>query len=169
MSPVHLHLVLNHLPIFGSIFLLVAALWAWFRHSRELLRFVFACTALLGLASWGVFLTGEPAEEQLENLPWVQERLINEHEESAEAGMIAALVAGALGVVALVASRSGRPVRPVLTGGVVLGLAVSSTLFALAGLNGGVIRHDELRPASASGLATPLPGRTSGDREREER
>ena len=169
MSPAHLHLVVNHLPIFGSIFLLLAALWAWFRHSREMLRFIFACTALLGLASWGVYLTGEPAEEQLEDLPWVQERLIHEHEESAEAGLIAALVAGAIGLGALFASRGDRPLRPVLTGGVVLGLAVSSTLFGLAGLNGGVIRHDELRPASPSGVGTPVPGAAAGERERDER
>ncbi len=146
MDATHLHLMSNHLPILGTPLVAALLFWGFIRRSREILRTALGAAVIVAALSYPVFLTGGPAEEQVEDAGWMKERLVHEHEERAEAGLIAILLTGALGAVVLWQSRAGRRV-PTMTAGLTLaGLAVSSGLFGWAALAGGVIRHDELRP-----------------------
>ena len=104
---------------------------------------------LLAATTIPIYLTGEPAEEQVENQPWFDERRVEAHEERAEAGLIAVLVTGAAALVGLWLARGGRPYRTGISIAVLVGLVVSASLFALAALDGGQIRHDEVRPTAA--------------------
>ena len=75
MNVVHLHLLLNHLPVIGSVFgLLLLAVAAW-RRSDELSKVSLGFLALLGAASIVVYLTGEPAQDAVENLPGFSEAI----------------------------------------------------------------------------------------------
>lgn len=168
MSATHLHLMFNHLPVLGTPLVLALLLWGLLRRSRDVQRAALGAAVIVAALSYPVFLTGEPAEEQVEDASWMQERLVHEHEERAEAALIAIMVAGALALVTLWQSRGDRPVATGLTGITAAGLLVSAGLFGWAALAGGVIRHDEIRDGAtlaqpAGALPTDSLGAGGGD------
>ncbi|HEX3233975.1 MAG TPA: hypothetical protein VHR41_07240 [Gemmatimonadales bacterium] len=149
LSAAHLHLVLNHIPVLGTmLFAPLVLLWGLVRGSRDGTQIGLLLTVLLAVTAIPIYLTGEPAEEQLENQPWFDKQRVEAHEERAEAGLIAVLVTGAVAVAGLWLARGGQPQRRSLTGVVLVGLLVSAVLFALAAIEGGQIRHDEIRAAA---------------------
>jgi hypothetical protein len=164
MDATHAHLMFNHLPILGTPMVAALLLWGLIRRSREILRTALGAAVVVAALSYPVFLTGEPAEERVEDAGWMQERLVHEHEERAEAGLIAVLLTGALGVVVLFQSRGGRNVPTATAGLTLAGLTVSAGLFGWSALAGGVIRHDELRSgggtvgSAAESTSEALPG-----------
>jgi putative effector of murein hydrolase LrgA (UPF0299 family) len=145
MNWAHVHLMINHLPVIGSIFGVLLLLFALLRKSEELKRVsfgVFVFTALLALP---VYFTGEPAGEVVEHLPGVAESLIEEHEDAA---LFALLMAGATGVVALAGlilfRRAERLPGRIVGAVLVLSLATSGVMGWTAN-RGGRIRHTEIR------------------------
>jgi hypothetical protein len=81
--------------------------------------------------------------------------VVEAHEERAEAGLIAVVLTGVVAAVALWLGRRGQAYRQTTGGLVLLGLMISAALFALAALDGGQIRHDEIRPGSAASSPSP--------------
>ena len=115
-SGVHLHLLVNHAPLFGALFAL-ALLAASFLWASEVLRrtalVVLVFTAIAGLVS---DLTGEPAEDAIRGFPGVRREVIHEHEELAEKSLVVANVIGVFALGALVrwrgtADPAGRGAR----------------------------------------------------------
>lgn len=149
----HIHLMVNHIPIIGGGIALIAVLWGWMAKSRAVLVFAFTLTAAVGLGTYPVMLTGHEAEEAVEDLPWAERRIIHEHEEMGEKANIALVATGVLALVALWLGRGGREFRTAMTGAVALALLVGVILVALTALDGGEIRHDEIRdgPVSETG------------------
>jgi hypothetical protein len=125
-------------------------LWGLLRQSRDVTQIGLLLTVLLAVTAIPIYLTGEPAEEQLENEPWFDKQRVEAHEERAEAGLIVVLVAGVAALGGLWLARAGRPQRRGISILVLIGLVVSAVLFALAALDGGQIRHDEIRPTAAA-------------------
>jgi uncharacterized membrane protein len=148
MSPIHLHLLLNHVPVIGSVLgvLLLAAALA--RRSDELGKAALGLFALLAAASVVVFFTGEPAEELVEKLPGFSEAVTGRHEDVA---LIAVVVMGLTGLFCLITLAVFRT-RPLA--GWVTPIALIASLGA-AGIMGytanlgGEIRHTELRASTA--------------------
>jgi hypothetical protein len=152
LSPAHLHLVLNHIPVLGTLlFAPLVLFWGLLRRSRDVTHVGLLLAVLLAVTAVPIYLTGEPAEDQLERQPWFDKDRVEAHEERAEAGLIAVLITGAAALGALWLSRGGRPDRPGVGAVVLLGLLVSAALFAAAALTGGQIRHDEIRPGVTTG------------------
>lgn len=146
MNGAHLHLLLNHLPVLGTLFglgILAIALW---RRNDTLRRTGLALLVIAGLAAGGAFLTGEPAEEAVEGK--VTEQVIAAHEEAAEAalwgaGILAVLSAGAL-------LRWRREIPQGVAGAVLVGAIVTSGLMAWTANLGGQIRHPEIGAPSVA-------------------
>ena len=69
MNPSHLHLMLNHIPVVGMPFGLALVSLAFLRKSEELKRISLGFITIIALLAIPVYLTGEPAEELVENLP----------------------------------------------------------------------------------------------------
>jgi hypothetical protein len=147
MNPAHVHLILNHVPLFGALAVTVLCTIALLKRQQDLARgglVVAVLTALFGLV---VYLTGEPAEELVENLSGVSEAVLESHEEIA---LVATVVVGAYGLLALgglVAFRHGvtmRVTRILLVLSLVPLAAIAYTAYL-----GGQIRHSEIRPGGA--------------------
>lgn len=169
MDPVHIHLLLNHLPIVGVP--LVAALLGWglVRGSRELIRTAMAGAVILAALTYPVFLTGEPAEEGVEHLAGFSERLVHEHEERAELALIAVLLTGAIAGAGLLVTRRTTTAPRTMGGLTLTALLVSGALLALTGKSGGEIRHEEIRGTSIAATDEGREGdRASKDGERDE-
>jgi len=150
----HLHLMLNHLPLFGlliGLLLLGAAMW---RGSIELTRAAMVLLVLVAGAAVVVYLTGEAAEELVENLPGVSEELIERHEETALVATVGATLVGLAAAVGLWRLRAVT-VLPPWPSRLVLALGlVALALVAWTAGQGGQIRHTEIR----SGALEPSGG-----------
>jgi hypothetical protein len=152
MNPAHLHLLLNHVPVLGAFGLLLLFTIAFFRRDSSLGRLTLVLTILVAGAAVAVFLTGEPAEEIVEELAGIGESAIEPHEEAARVATIGFGILGAGAAAMLLAFR--RHELPRWAMGVVLvsTLAVSGLMGWTANL-GGRIRHTEI--GGAPGAADP--------------
>jgi hypothetical protein len=147
MTGAHLHLLVNHLPIFGSLFglaLLIASLiWA----PDVLRRTAFVVLIGSALAAAAADLSGDPAEDAIRGFPGVRREVIHEHEEMADKAYILAGVLGVLSLAALIRWRRS-PVPRGATYGALVGAAIVGGMMAYTGLLGGRVRHTEVRPGA---------------------
>lgn len=146
----HLHLLLNHLPIIIVGLGLVLLILATWRGDDHLARVAFAFFATAAASALPVYLTGEGAEEAVDKLPGVSEALIEQHQEIA---LIAALVAGALGVFSLWSLwRYRRPagLPPAIMRVAIAGALAATALMTYTGFIGGQIRHTEIRAGAGA-------------------
>jgi len=153
MNIVHLHLLLNHLPVVGSVVALLLFA-ATFYKDWVSTRFALWFAVGLGAVALAVYLTGEPAADTLEKVVGIAERDIERHEEAAELATIVAGSTGALALIGLFLFRRRQIPRWVGVAGLVSMLFLTGTMAWTANL-GGQIRHSEIRsgtlpPASRS-------------------
>ena len=149
MSLVHLHLMLNHVPVVGLILitlLLGVALW---RNSSETAKVALAFAAAMAAVAAIVFLTGEPAEEAVEGIAGISEGAIHRHEEAAEGALWATLLAGAIGLVGLAVFWKRAMPRWTIGVAIAVMLGASGVMGWAANL-GGQIRHTEIGTGAVS-------------------
>ena len=144
MSQVHLHLLITHLPIFGSIIgalVLGYGLWTKSSPTKSAAYFLFIIAAIgTGIA----YLTGEGAEEATEKISGVSENMIKLHEDSAMYALISLIVLGVASIFALVeTSLKTSLIKSTATLTLILSL-ISFGLVARTGYLGGQIRHTEI-------------------------
>jgi hypothetical protein len=147
MSIVHLHLLLNHVPVVGTLFALLLFAAAIFLRETVSTRFALGFSVAIALVAIAVYFTGEPAEEAVEKLAGVSERIIEQHEEAAELSTIAISMFGGLALVALAIFRKRKMPRWV-GAAAFAGTIVLSALMGWTANLGGQIRHSEIRSAS---------------------
>ncbi len=144
MDLLHLHLLLNHVPVIGTVILLLLFAGALLRRSGELMRAALVLSVLLGVVALGAFFTGEPAQNGLEGYPGVAERSISAHEDAAEIALTSIEVLAVLSLVGLVVWRK-QPAVPGWFAAVVVFVAlVTSGAMGWTANLGGKIRHTEL-------------------------
>ena len=149
MSLLHLHLMLNHVPMIGLGFVAIILAVALWRNSSEMTRLGLVLVVGLAAVAGLVFLTGEPAEEAVENLAGVAERAIHDHEEAAEAALVAVSLVGVMCLLAL--ARFLRRPLPRWTAGAALALVlVAGGVMGWAANLGGQIRHTEISGSMGS-------------------
>ena len=144
MNWAHVHLVVNHVP---AVLLVVAlGLLATTARWKSDSLGIASLILLIGAAvvAGGAYLTGEPAEDVVQNLPGVSKPAIEEHEEAAEAAAVATALAGLLAAAGLVARvRLRTPSQWLMIVTVVAALAAAILMVRAANL-GGYIRHPEI-------------------------
>jgi uncharacterized membrane protein len=150
MSWAHLHLALNHVPVIGIVLAILLLGAAVVRRNQELTRVSYWLVLSLAIVTLAVYLTGEPAEELVEDLAGVSEPLIESHEEAA---LIATVGMSLLGLVAAVGLRRRQSDAhrsawfPMMM--LILSVSVGALMAWTANL-GGQIRHSEIRSAAAA-------------------
>jgi uncharacterized membrane protein YeaQ/YmgE (transglycosylase-associated protein family) len=168
MSTVHLHLLLNHVPVIGTIIGLFLLAWAVFRRDQGLARATLTLFAVLAVVALATFLTGEPAEEAVEGLAGVTEGAIERHEEAALLATIALGILGALSLGTLVRFRRRPLPLRVMALLLVLALVPAGVMGWTANL-GGQIRHTEIRagvPAPVSDVQMARQDEGKGEEDR---
>jgi hypothetical protein len=156
MSSVHLHLILNHVPVVGTVIGLLLLAYAALRRDDGLVRVCLGLFAVLGLAGAATFLSGEPAEEAVEGIAGVTEALVERHEEAA---LMATVALGGLGAASLAALLwlRGRPLPRRLPLAFLVAAVVPAAGMARAANLGGQIRHTEIRSGGDAPAAVPAP------------
>ena len=154
MSQVHLHLLITHLPIFGSIlgaFVLAYAVWSKSDHTKIAAYLLFIISAIgTGIA----YLTGEGAEEAVENIPGVSENIIGQHEDFAMYALVSLIVLGISSLVAIYVTYKKSSFTNTASMLTLFISLISFALIARTGYLGGQIRHTE----TTTGVTAPVGG-----------
>jgi uncharacterized membrane protein len=153
MNYAHLHLLLNHFPIVGTIIGLGLLLFSFAGKNSHLKRsslIIFVATALLAIPA---FLSGFGTRIMLSQEPSVSNTLVERHQAAAMLSLWFMETTGALALVALLRSqRNSRPARwhmPVI----LLFALLTMGLMARTGNTGDDIHHPEAR-ASQQAIVT---------------
>jgi uncharacterized membrane protein len=140
----YIHLLLNHFPILGPVFILPLLLWGVLRKNRTLSMTGLMMTVAVALITIPAFMTGEDAEEAVEGIIGVSEVNIEEHEEQGEIAYYAMLMAGAIALGTLLSGSKGKPFSIALLWITITILAFVLVLMTRVGNSGGKIRHTEI-------------------------
>jgi uncharacterized membrane protein len=167
MNDAHLHMVVNHFPIIGTIFgfgILIIGLILKNKTLMNTSYVLFIIAAIFAAFSMG---TGEGAEELVEDMPNIGKQIIHEHEELAEKLAILLYVLAGLSLVGLYLNFKNN-VKAKLLSFLILGIATAGLFLAQkVGTSGGEIRHTEIR-ANASTLNSGSTEKSATTEEGEE-
>ena len=146
MNFAHLHLLLNHFPIIGTIVGLGLFLISLLGKNEDLRRaslIIFPAMALLAIIA---FFSGVGAQGAIRKAPGISEALIERHQGAAMLAMLFMETTGALSLVALWrAQGKQRPARwDWSLSAVLLFSIMTAGLMARVGTTGGDIRHPEI-------------------------
>lgn len=145
MNDAHLHMIVNHFPIIGTILglgILIAGMVLKKISVKNTAYCLFIVAAVFAAFSMG---TGEGAEELVEDMPSVGKEIIHEHEEMAENFAVVMYVLGFCSLLGIYFDYKNH-VKAKLVAAIVLIIAIVSVVFALyVGNSGGEIRHTEIR------------------------
>ena len=144
MNQVHIHLLITHLPIFGSILGALVLLHGIGMRSNQTIIAAYYIFIVSSIGAGIAYFTGEGAEKSVENLQGLVEETIKQHEESALFALISLIV---LGLASIFGSFTAwtNSVHLRTTAFIVLFLSVISFgLVARTGYLGGQIRHSEI-------------------------
>lgn len=166
MDAVHIHLLLNHIPVICTIFAVPLFAYALLRKSDELKRLSLIILIFSAVVAIPVYLTGEPSEEAVEKLVGVSEAATEQHEDSAKLSMVFLIITGALSLLGLVLMKIKKPFTAgwfVLVS-LLFSIATAGLMARTANL-GGQIRHSEIR---AGNSGSPQENRPA-DKQKNER
>jgi hypothetical protein len=151
MNQAHLHLIVNHVPILGSLFAAVLLGVGLLQKNDTLTRAGLVAVLAAGVLCLPAQLTGEGAEAVVRDLPGVSRALLHTHETAAEIGFWVLEGAAALALFSLLLLKNASPRARLLALATLLSAVLSFGLLARAGNLGGQIRHTEIR----EGFGTP--------------
>ncbi|WP_396185763.1 hypothetical protein [Flavobacterium sp.] len=170
MNDAHLHMVVNHFPIIGTILglgILITGIILKNNTVKSTAYVLFIVAAIFAAFSMG---TGEGAEELVEDMPTVGKQIIHEHEEMAEK---LAIVLYALGVISLIGlfMNYKNKANAKFASYIALVVAIIGVFFAQqTGTTGGEVRHTEIRAnavPTAGAEQNATPGEQGGSEDKD--
>lgn len=145
MNGAHLHMVVNHIPIMGTVFglgVLITGLVTNNNTVKNIAYVLFIIAAVFAAISSS---TGEMAEELVKDIPSVEKKIIDQH---AHFAALLALTLYVLGVTSaagiFINFRKNNRTRPIAFLAILLAIIGVFFIFQ-AGKSGGDIRHTEFR------------------------
>lgn len=144
MNAAHVHLVINHAPLFGLVAGVVLLGWGVLRRSYEVRLASYAAFILSGIAAIAVYLTGGAAESLIEDLPGIAESAIERHEEMAKIALVFICASGIVAVMAIFAERGTLALRRSVLATLLVVALVALGVVGYAANLGGQIRHSEI-------------------------
>ncbi|RVT72787.1 hypothetical protein EOD40_15350 [Flavobacterium sufflavum] len=145
MNDAHLHMLVNHFPIVGTILGLIILIGGVYFRSisiKNTAYFLFIIAAVFTVFSMS---TGEGAEEIVEDMPTIGHEIIHNHEELAEKFAIVLYLLGVVSVIGLITNIRNHPKATFFSYAIVAIAAVAVFLSTKVGTSGGEIRHTEIR------------------------
>lgn len=154
MNQTHLHLLIGHLPIFGSIvggLILAYALWT---KSDQIKVVAYLLLIISSIGAVVSYVTGEEAEETIENLHEVSENIIEQHEDFAIYALVGLVILGLSSLVGLFVSAKKHSSSKTVAIITLIVAFISFGLVARTGFLGGQIRHSEIRDGAVGQVNT---------------
>jgi uncharacterized membrane protein len=148
MNDAHLHLATNHLPIILPLVAFFVMIGGFMVKSELLKRTSYIIYLSAVIFAIAASVTGESAEEMVEEMKGVSHDRIHDHEENAEILSLFIYIVGGISVLGLWAGFKKKPFSDVVA---MIALAFSLAVFYYAGktaTSGGEIMHKEIRPST---------------------
>lgn len=146
MDQAHLHLVLNHFPILGTLFACILLFIGALKNNRTIQKVGLMTMFIVTIITIPAFLTGEAAEHATEHIAGSSHEMLEEHEELGEFAFLNILVIGAVaGLLFFFVHRNKHQDFRRLVWGMFGLTAYVFVLMAVVGNHGGKIRRPELR------------------------
>ena len=150
MNSAHLHLLINHFPIIGSIigcFVLGYGIW-----SKSIQTKIAAYYVLLASTAGAViaYLTGEGAEEIIENIQGISKEMLDQHEDFSLISLVVIIILGIFSIIGLFLTIRKSTLSNTVAVITLLTSLVSFGLIARTGYLGGQIRHTEINSAGTN-------------------
>jgi uncharacterized membrane protein len=152
MNWAHLHLMLNHFPVIGTVFGLALLAWGMWRRHEPTQRAALATFVIVALIAVPVYLTGDPAADAVERLAGTTENAIDAHEDAALTSLIGLELLGAIALAGIVFKKPD--VLRLARRAALLFSFVTAGLMARTANLGGKIRHTEIGAPGSAGSAT---------------
>ncbi len=150
MNQTHIHLLITHLPIFGSILgglVLAHGLWTKSNQTKIAGYNIFIISAIgAGIA----YLTGEAAEETVENIQGVAKSMIDEHEDFAVFALVSLIILGVASIGGLFLTLRKSALTSTAAIVILFISLISFGLVARTGYLGGQIRHTEINNSATT-------------------
>jgi uncharacterized membrane protein len=156
MNQAHYHLLVNHLPILGTLFGMLTLAAGFIIKNSTVKRTGLGILIFAAISVFAANITGEGAEEIVEPIAGIEKSYIHEHEEAAETLIGIMIALGVISIFTLVVDVLQRKYAPILY---ILTLVFSIITMFFAqktGTTGGEIRHTEIR-ADAPAQGTEIP------------
>jgi uncharacterized membrane protein len=151
MNDAHVHMVVNHFPIIGTIFglgILIIGIVMKNNVIKNVAYVLFCISAIFGFAS---MFTGEGAEEIAENLPSVTDQIIHEHEEMAEKLALVLYILAGISLIGLYLNFKKHTKANLISYLALVSALVAVFLGKQTGTTGGEVRHTEIRANATVG------------------
>ncbi len=147
-SMAHVHLLVNHFPIIGAIFIAVMFLIALLFRNVFLQKVSLWFLVAVALSTAVAYASGGGTKAAVQGLPEASDTMIAAHEQAARYALIVMFVAGVLSLGGIVL-YSKRPILPLyFRVSVLLVLLISVVVLTYVGFLGGQIMHPEIRSLS---------------------
>ena len=152
MDQTHIHLVITHLPIFGSILGGLVLAYGLRTKSSETKIAAYGLYIISSIGAGIAYLTGEAAEESVEHLPGIIGATIERHEDFAIYALISLIILGVASILGIFLTLRKSSATRIVAVVIFLVSLVSFGLVARSGYLGGQIRHSEI----VDGATIPL-------------
>jgi len=144
MDATHIHLMLNHFPILGTLFGLCLLIYGMYAKNRSIENAALVTLVVVAFLTIPVFKSGDEAEHAVEELAGVSEHYLEEHEELAERGMWFMMTTGLLALVSLILPGAKEKLKKMFRIATLVLATVTFIVMVDIGNHGGKIRHSEL-------------------------
>jgi len=148
MNQTHLHLLINHLPIFGSILgglVLAHGLWTKTNQTKIAAYYVLILSSLGAVIA---YLTGEAAEETVENIQGISKVMLDQHEDASVYALGALIILGVVSLFGLFVTIKKSSLTKTIAVAALFIAMISFGIIARTGYLGGQIRHTELNSST---------------------
>ncbi|MCF6213821.1 MAG: hypothetical protein L3J45_07340 [Flavobacteriaceae bacterium] len=145
MDATHLHLILTHFPIVGTVIGIGILAYGQYSKNNAIIKVALVTFILMAIFTIPVYLTGEDSEETVEHIAGVSENLIENHEELAEKAILLMGLLAALSAISFFAIMRELSFAKTITLITLIVSFITFGVFAQVGNLGGQIRHSEIR------------------------
>lgn len=150
MDGLQLHLLANHLPIIGTMAALLVVVLGMLRKNDGAISTGLIIYVVMAVAVVPAYLSGEEAEERVENIAGINESVIHKHEEMAELSLWLTSLSGLLAIGALFTRSKQSALAPKFALAFVVLAVIAFGQAARTGHEGGKIRRPDLGTTVAS-------------------
>lgn len=145
MEPTHVHLLINHYPIFATFIGFAILLFGLIKNNQTARVIAYVIFVSAAFVSFLAFQSGEGAEDIIEKLLPELEKYIEAHEEAAEIALWFAIGLGLLSAIAIYTTIKQKLIEKKIGLTILVASVISIAFFAYVGSLGGKIVHAELR------------------------
>ncbi len=156
MDELQIHLLFNHVPVIGTLAALLVVIIGLVMKINAVRMTGLAVYVAMALAVVPTYLTGEGAEDRVENIAGVSENVIESHEDMAQLSLWIILATAAIACIALFTQWKAMSLAPLISTLFVVIALGASIQIGLTANEGGKIRRPDLgsQPAIPVGAET---------------